>query len=139
MTRPPPLPPFELGDRGTELRRALVEAVLVGRKTSTSSLRVEYVPHTAEPLPAAGERSILLGVDDDPVSVVETVDVRIMRACEVDAAFVRDEGEGFETVAEWRAAHERFWVTNGIIDKLTDETLVVCERFRLTKRIARGQ
>jgi uncharacterized protein YhfF len=136
MTGPPPLPPFELGDSGTELRRALVEAVLVGRKTSTSSLRIDYAPHTTEPLPAAGERSTLLGLDDEPVGVIETIGVMIAPACAVDAAFVRDEGEGFETVAEWRAAHERFWISNGTIEELTDDMLIVCERFRLIERIA---
>jgi uncharacterized protein YhfF len=91
-------------------------------------------PHTADPLPRAQERSLLLGLDDEPVGVVETIDVRIVRVADVDTAFVRDEGEGFETVVEWRAAHERFWISNGMIDELTDDTLIVCERFRLIER-----
>jgi uncharacterized protein YhfF len=63
---------------------------------------------------------------------------------EVDLQFAIDEGEGFASVAEWRAAHERFW--NGYIEDiragigdptfaLTDDTLVVCERFRLVERL----
>jgi uncharacterized protein YhfF len=47
-------------------------------------------------------------------------------------------------VVQWRAAHEDFW--NGYIDKirsdiddpaftLTDDTAVVCERFRLIERL----
>lgn len=73
----------------------------------------------------------MLGRDDEPVGVIETTGVTIVPARDVDAAFVRDEGEGFKTVAEWRAAHEQFWQRNGTIKDLKDETLIVCERFRL--------
>ena len=49
----------------------------------------------------------------------------------MDLAFARDEGEGFETVADWRAAHERFWAER----EITDDTLIVAERFRLLQRL----
>jgi uncharacterized protein YhfF len=63
---------------------------------------------------------------------------------DVDLQFAIDEGEGFESVAAWRDAHEDFW--NGYLDEiragigdpafaLTDDTLVVCERFRLVERL----
>ena len=45
--------------------------------------------------------------------------------------FARDEGEGFESVADWRAAHERFWSEH----EITDETLILCEYFRVVQRI----
>ncbi|MGH7764427.1 MAG: ASCH domain-containing protein, partial [Candidatus Dormibacteraceae bacterium] len=61
------------------------------------------------------------------VGVVEATDVRIVLAKDIDLQFVRDEGEGFISVAEWRVAHERFWSDQMI----TDETAIVCERFRL--------
>jgi uncharacterized protein YhfF len=123
--------PFELGERGTDLRRRLVQAVLRGDKTATSSLRQEYAPYTADPLPQAGERYVLLGYDDEPLGTVETTAVQVVAAGAVELAFARDEGEGFSTVAEWWAAHERFWRARGLIDSLTATTLVVCERFRL--------
>jgi uncharacterized protein YhfF len=124
------LPPFELGFRGTELRRDLVAAVLHGDKVATASLREEYWPATEEPMPESGERFILLGYDDEPLGIIETTDVRVVRAADVDLQFARDEGEGFKTVAQWRAAHERFWIER----KITDDTLIVCERFSLVVR-----
>jgi uncharacterized protein YhfF len=42
-----------------------------------------------------------------------------------------DEGEGFETVAQWREAHERFWSGR----ETGDDTRVVTERFRLVERL----
>ena len=126
------LPPFDLGYPGTELRQSLIASVLDGRKTATSSLRIEYSPHTDEHLPAPGDRSRLAGVDGPPLDVViETTDVRVVRAGDVDVDFARDEGEGFESVADWRSAHERFWTSHGVIEQLTEDTLVVCERFRV--------
>jgi len=121
---------LELGNVRTDLRRKLVEAVLRGDKTATTSLRAEYEPHTSEPLPEVGERSLVLGWDDEPLAVVETTEVRVVAAGQVDLRFARDEGEGFKSVADWRAAHERFWSDH----KITDETEVVCERFRLMAR-----
>jgi uncharacterized protein YhfF len=121
---------MELGHRRTDLRRQLVEAVLRGDKTATASLREHFAPHTDEPMPEVGEQLLLAGWDDESLAAVETTEVRVVPAGRVDLRFARDEGEGFETVADWRAAHERFWSDRTI----TDETLVVCERFRLIAR-----
>ena len=125
------LPPFELGYPRTELRRRLTEAVLRGDKTATAGLATDHAPHTNEPLPRPGDRWLLLGYDDDPLAVVETTEVRLVAAGQIDLPFARDEGEGFESVADWRAAHERFWSDRVI----TDDTLIVAERFRLVQRI----
>lgn len=121
---------MELGHRGTELRRKLVAAVLRGEKIATASLREEYVPDTSEPLPQPGESFLLLGYDDEPLGMVKTTELRFVRAADVDLQFALDEGEGFETVGQWRSAHERFWSDR----KITDDTLIVCERFTLIER-----
>ena len=55
-----------------------------------------------------------------------------------------DEGEGFASVAQWRADHERFW--SAYVDELRarsgdrtwaidDDTPLVLERFRLLQRV----
>ena len=126
------LRPFELGDRGTDLRRKLVEAVLRGHKTATSSLRQEYHPYTSELLPQVGVQFLLVGHDDEPLGVVETTELRILAAGDVDMQFARH--EGFASVGEWRAAHARFWSKRGLVATLTDDALVACERFRLVQK-----
>ncbi len=42
----------------------------------------------------------------------------------------RDEGEGFETLEQWRSAHERAWSDR----EIADDTLIVCEWFTLIER-----
>jgi uncharacterized protein YhfF len=95
---------MQLGYPRTELRRKLADAVLRGDKTATAGLRTDYAPHTDEPLPRPGERYVLEGFDEEPLAIVETTEVRVLRAGDVDPAFARDEGEGFRTVADWRLA-----------------------------------
>ena len=117
---------MRLGYPRTELRRTLVAAVLRGEKTATAGLFDEH-ERPAEP----GERCLLLGVDDEPVAIIETTEVRVLRVADVDLAFARDEGEGFETLEDWRRAHEQFWAD----EEIDDDTLVVAERFRVVERL----
>ncbi|HEY2937125.1 MAG TPA: ASCH domain-containing protein [Gaiellaceae bacterium] len=121
----------EFGFAGTDLRRRLVEAILRGEKTATAGLLEEH-EQDGEAVPEVGERQLLVDEHDAEVGVIETTEVRIIPIREVDLPFAVDEGEGFETVAEWRVAHERFWTSYwGPVD---DDTLIVAERFRLVER-----
>jgi uncharacterized protein YhfF len=117
------------------LRDRNVDAVLRGEKTATSSLLAEWEADR-EALPVAGERLEVIDTDEKPVAVIELVSVHVIRLGDADASLASDEGEGFESVAEWREEHERFW-SEEVIPKLpsapslSDETQVVVERFRL--------
>ncbi len=114
-----------------KLRDRLVALILQGVKTAGAGLLAEY-EEDGEPVPRPGDRSVLVDSDGRGVAVLESVDVRIVRAGDVDEAFAHDEGEGFESVADWRAAHERFW--GGYrAEPITDDTLVVCDRFRVVE------
>ena len=134
---------MELGFAGTPLRRQLVDAVLRGEKTATAGLLVDY-EREGEPLPSVGDRSLLLDDGDVGVAVVEVTDVRVLRVADCALAFARDEGEGFESVAAWREAHERFWrdyadEIRAYLDDpgwdVTNDTLFVAERFRVVERL----
>ena len=121
-----PLRPFELGFAGTELRAALVAAVVRGDKTGTAFLVGE------EPIPTVGERCTLVDIDDRPIGIVETTAVRVLRIGDCDLEFAISEGEGFATVAEWRAAHVAYWSAYWP-EPITDDTLFVAERFRVVE------
>ncbi len=130
------LPPYELAFPGP-LRDRLVAAVLTGRKTATTGLLAEYEAEGA-PLPAPGDRSALVDSAGRPVAVVEVTGVRVLPLGEVDPRHAADEGEGHRSVAEWRAAHERFWHSAELREALgdpdftvDDTTDVVAERFRV--------
>ena len=130
------LPPAEFAFPGP-LRDQLVAAILAGTKTTTTGLLADY-QHEGEPLPVPGVRQAVLDSAGQPVAVIETTAVRVLRLGEVDLAHALGEGEGYSSVAEWRAGHERFWHSADMRDALGDPgftvddgTLVVAEAFRL--------
>jgi uncharacterized protein YhfF len=129
----------EFGFAGTPLRETLVAAVLSGEKTATAGLLVDY-ERDGDALSEVGERFLVLDNHDRGVAVIETTEVRVLRVGDCDLEFARDEGEGFESVADWRVAHDRFWRSSadeiraylGDPDwDVTDDTEFVAERFRL--------
>lgn len=118
-------------------RDRLVSAVLRGEKTATSSLLAEWLLDDQE-LPTVGERREVLDSDDNPVAVIETTAVDVIRLGEVDRALAREEGEGFESVFDWRQAHESFWAEDVmprlppcLAGPLNDDAKIVVVRFRL--------
>ena len=123
------------------LRDKLVAAILSEEKTSTTGLHEEYV-RTGEVLAPVGERSRVADSAGRSVAVIELTEVVVRRVGDVDLAFAIEEGEGFETVAEWREAHVRFFESPALAEILgdppvvvDDDTLVVCERFRLVETL----
>lgn len=123
------------------LRDVLVAAILDGSKTSTTSLAAEY-ELSDEPLPRVGARQLVIDSAGQPAGVIETTGVRQALLGGVDWEHARDEGEGYDSVAQWRAGHEEFWHSPEMRDSLgdaaftvTDGTLVVLERFRLVHRL----
>jgi uncharacterized protein YhfF len=119
------------------LRDQLVAAILSGAKTTTSGLLIGY-ERDGEPLPQPGDRWVVIDSAGEPVTLIEVVAVRVIRLADVDLAHAVGEGEGFGTVAEWRAAHEAFWHSDEVWAELgdpaftvNDDTPVVAEQFRL--------
>ena len=123
----------ELSWEGSPFGDRLVELVLEGTKTATCSLLAEWEAEGREP-PGPGHRTALIDMAGRERGVVEVTEVRIMPICEIDDAFARAEGEGFENAARWRVAHEEFWALDQPHIEVTDETMVVAERIRLVER-----
>jgi uncharacterized protein YhfF len=118
------LPDFGLGYPGTDLRQRLLEAVLAGAKTTTSGL------HGDDDVPSLGQRYSLQDAAGVPRAIVEVTDARVVPAGELDLQFIRDEGEGFESLEDWRAAHERFFER-----PIPNETLIEAIRFRVVEKL----
>jgi len=121
------------------LRDRLVGAILDGSKTSTTSMAVEYELEN-ESFPHLGARQVVVDSAEKAVAVIETTDVDHVRLADVPLEHACDEGEGYSSVAAWRAGHERFWHSEEMRNFLGDpsfavngDTMVVLERFRVTK------
>ena len=119
------------------LRDQLVAAIVAGTKTTTSGLVAGY-EREDEPLPQPGLRQAVVDSAGQPVAVIETTAVRVMRLGDVDLAHALGEGEGYTSVAEWRAGHEQFWHSADVRREMGDpgftvgdDTLVVAQTFRL--------
>ncbi|MEU8215534.1 ASCH domain-containing protein [Micromonospora taraxaci] len=119
------------------LRDKLVAAILSGAKTSTTGLLIGY-ECANEPLPEVGQLSAVVDSAGRRVAVIELTEVRVIRLADVDLEHALAEGEGDESVAQWRAGHETFWHSPEMRAELGDpdftvdaNTLVVTERFRL--------
>ncbi len=119
-------------------------AILTGAKTSTTAL-VLFYEREDEPLPTAGQLSAVVDSRGRRVAAIEVTEVRVIRLADMDLQHAIDEGEGDESVAQWRAGHERFWHSAEVRAELgdpgftvNDDTLVVAERFRLVRGTVRG-
>jgi uncharacterized protein YhfF len=126
------------------LRDQLVAAILSGAKTSTSGL-VLFYERAGEPLPEVGRLAAVVDSDDRPVAVIELTEVRVVRLADVDLQHALDEGEGDESVAQWRAGHEEFWHSPQVRAELgdpaftvDDDTLVLAQRFQLVHIVGAG-
>lgn len=119
------------------LRDKLVAAVLSGQKTATSGLAIEWEVDD-EPLPVVGQLHTVVDSNEQPVGIIETTSVEVIRLGDADLSLAHDEGEDFQDVAQWRVEHERFWndeviptLPAGALSELTDDTQVLVWRFRL--------
>jgi uncharacterized protein YhfF len=133
---PEDLPVAEFAFPGP-LRDQLVAAIVAGAKTTTTGLVASH-EYENEPLPWPGLRQVVVDSAGNPVTVIETTAVRVMRLADVDLAHALGEGEGYLSVADWRAGHERYWHSADMRSALgdpeftvSDDTLVVAMTFRL--------
>ncbi len=114
-----------------EMANGLLALVLAGKKRATaSSLRGYEVE--GEPIPRAGERSVITDWEGTPRCVIETVRVSVIPYGEMPWELARLEGED-ETLESWRANHERFFREEGaeIGYAFTEDMPVVFEEFEV--------
>ena len=120
---------FAFGDYA-QLADELAQLVVSGRKRATASLAVEFTS-LAQPLPKAGDLSIVLRADTTPVAIIELILVQHLAFDAVDAAFAAREGEGDGSLAYWRAAHRDYFgrVCARLGGQFNDQTVVICQSF----------
>lgn len=130
QSRYPGAETFTFGDSQV-LCNELLALVRSGAKTATCGALRDFETG-GEKMPVPGRRDIALEWNGEPALVIETLEVRITRYCDVTENFALAEGES-ETLEGWRAGHRRYFERNGGFDPKME---LVCERFRLIKDLA---
>jgi uncharacterized protein YhfF len=118
---------LEIGTPG-EMRQRLNQLILDGHKRATAGLLIEYVRENEE-LELVGELLALVDDDTKQIATVIVLEVDTVPFIEVPWSFAQAEGEGDESLEEWRDGHRRFWSAEG--DTIEDQTPVVLIRFEV--------
>lgn len=112
-----------------EMANGLLALVLAGKKRATASSFRGYEIE-GEPIPCAGERSVITDWEGTPRCVIETVKVSVIPYCDMTWELAKLEGED-ETLESWKANHERFFKEEGaeVGYTFTEDMPVVFEEF----------
>ena len=128
--QPGPVPSAWCFGDTVELANELIELVVSGTKRATVGAIAEYEAD-GDPLPTAGDLSIVMDGSTRPRALLETTEVRVGPLSSVDEQFAWDEGEGDRTRQWWLDAHAwyftRAFARLGI--EFHPDITVVFERF----------
>lgn len=110
----------------------LADLVIRGIKTATCSALVLY-EHDNEPIPKAGDYSVILDSKDNALCIIQTTRVYIESFNKVSAQHAYKEGEGDRSLEYWREVHEEFFTEElKSINLDFDENMkLICEEFEL--------
>lgn len=109
----------------------LAELVLNGAKTATCSA-LPFYELEGEPLPHAGEYSVILNSREQAVCVIQTTRVYQTPFSKITEDHAWKEGEGDRSLAYWQKVHETFFSEElseaGMV--FSQDLMLVCEEFR---------
>jgi uncharacterized protein YhfF len=114
-----------------ELALELAELVARGLKRATAGLRWSW-EHDGDALPEPGQLYVVHDWDGRPHALVSCTSAPIVPYEQVDLPFALEEGEGFRSLADWRAAHWPYFAREcqRLGRALDEQVPVVCLRFR---------
>jgi uncharacterized protein YhfF len=98
---------FFFGD-SEELANELADLVLRGAKRATAGSVWSYEAE-GKRLPQPGDLSIVTTWSGQPLCVIETQTVEVVRFTEVTAEFASTEGEGDGSLSFWQEAHRQYF------------------------------
>ena len=124
--RHPDAQTFRFGD-SAELSALLLGLVRAGKKRATCSHEGQESAY-----PVIGRRDIALEWDGRPALLIETVELRAVRFCDMTEDMALLEGEN-DSLAGWRADHQRYFERHGIFDA---EMKLMWERFEVLEDFA---
>lgn len=110
----------------------LADLVLQGIKTATCSAYDLYLTEN-EPLPQAGDYSVILNSNGEAVCIIKTLKVYVTEFHRVSEAHAFKEGEGDRSLEFWRKVHASFLTKElaSMGKSFHENTKVVCEEFEV--------
>jgi uncharacterized protein YhfF len=115
-----------------EMAKELGELVVSGKKSATASL-VEFNKRHPGSAPIDKGYSVVTDFEGNPLCILQTTEIRQLPFDEVDIQFAFDEGEGNQTLENWRDGHWRYFTKEAaeLEIEFNEKSLICCERFRL--------
>ena len=120
-----------------EMADELLQHVLNGEKTGTSSLHLLYdLELEQEKFPKVGQYSVILDGSNQARAVIGTKVVDILPYNNISEVHAYLEGEGDRTLAYWRSVHQPFFEQELVEHQLSfsEELLIVYELFEVVFR-----
>lgn len=112
----------------------LVQLVLDGKKTATSSAYDLYLLDPSEKLPEMGDYSVIQNSKEEAVCIIQTTKTYVCSFGKVSAKHAQKEGEGDLSLDYWRKVHEDFFMTEYESYGMTfdkNSARILCEEFQL--------
>jgi len=110
----------------------LSQLIVEGKKTATCSAYALYEIEK-QPLPTVGLYTIVLNSKNEPVVIIKTTEIQILKMNEVPEELAIAEGEGDLTFEYWWNGHKNYFTTElaeyGL--EFSEDMLLVFERFEV--------
>lgn len=110
-----------------EMAEELIELIIGGKKTATSSLLSVY-KSGKEPMPQIGSYRIVTDGKKVPRCVIYITDLFVKKFTEVTEKHALEEGEGDGSLDYWLDVHMKIFSAYPDFSETSD---ILCERFRL--------
>jgi len=115
-----------------EIVDELADLIASGKKKATCGAHALYELEN-EPLPVAGKYTIVLNSKEEPVAIIKTTEVILIKMNEMTPELAAEEGEGDLSFQYWWDGHVKaftmFFAEHGL--EFSDDILLVFERFEL--------
>ena len=115
---------YTFGD-SAGLNAELIALVRAGKQRATCSSVLDE--HAGESKPEIGRYDISLTYEGEPALVTRTMELRVVRYCDMTAEMALMEGED-DSLEGWQAGHKRYYERHGVF---SPEMELIWERFEL--------
>lgn len=115
----------------SEMAKRLGELVLKGDKRATTTLLEGAKKEGYEP--SIGDYTVITDFEENPMCIIQTIEINVLPFDEVDEEYAFVEGEGDKSLDYWREGHRRFFTIDAAENGLefNEKSLVICQKFKL--------